>query len=83
MVQIGVDADLTVVFDTNVLVSAEGYAGPPLDCWTVAQTTPTISIVTSEAAIGELDRVLGYDRLPISARFAASRSSGPPSSSNG
>ncbi len=57
---------LVVVFDTNVLVSAEGYAGTPLECWLLARTDPRISIATSEGAIAELARVLEYDRLPIS-----------------
>ena len=55
---------LRVVFDTNVLVSAIGFGGKPWDCLVLA-FVGDIEMVTAEAAIAELERVLGYDRLPF------------------
>ena len=55
---------LQVVFDTNVLVSAIGFGGTPWDCLVLA-FVGDIEMVTTEAAIAEFERVLGYDRLPF------------------
>lgn len=53
-----------VVFDTNVLVSALGFGGPPLDA--VLRTfDDDVQLLASEATLGELERVMTYDRLPF------------------
>lgn len=53
-----------VVLDTNVLVSALGFGGPPLDA--VLRTfDDDVRLVASEETLDELDRVMRYDRLPF------------------
>ena len=51
-----------VVFDTNVSVSAFGWAGKPEECWLLA-IDDEIESVTSNPIIFEVRRVLDYDRL--------------------
>lgn len=55
---------VAVVYDTNVVVSGIGWGGPPWECLLVA-FIPDVEMVTSEAALTELERVLGYSRLPF------------------
>ena len=55
--------EVRVVLDTNVLVSALGYGGKPEDCLVTAMDEAVP--VTSEEILDEVDRVMGYDDLPI------------------
>ena len=55
---------LAVVFDTNVLISALGFGGTPLDALLRAFDTD-IDLLASEDTLAELDRVMKYDRLPF------------------
>lgn len=55
---------ITVVFDTNVLVSALGFGGTPLDALLRA-FDDDIDILATEDTLAELDRVLGYHHLPF------------------
>lgn len=55
---------LGVVLDTNVLVSALGFGGPPLDALLRA-FDDDVRLVASEETLDELDRVMTYDRLPF------------------
>ena len=54
---------VTVVFDTNVLVSALGFGGTPLDALLAGWTDHRP--VASEQTLAELDRVMRYERLPF------------------
>lgn len=56
---------VTVVFDTNVLVSALGFGGTPLDALLSAITDRETTIAATDETLDELSRVLAYDRLPI------------------
>lgn len=53
-----------VVVDTNVLVSALGFRGTPLEAL-LRMFDGDIQLLASEATLTELDRVLGYDHLPF------------------
>lgn len=55
---------LAVVFDTNVLVSGIGWGGKPWECLLLAFIRD-VEMVTSEAALDEFERVLGYEHLPF------------------
>jgi len=55
---------LGVVLDTNVLVSALGFGGPPLDVL-LRMFDDEIRLLASEATLNELERVMHYDRLPF------------------
>lgn len=55
---------LAVVYDTNVLVSGIGFGGKPWQCL-VEVFVGNVELLTSEAALGEFERVLGYDHLPF------------------
>lgn len=55
---------LSVVYDTNVLVSALGFGGTPLDALLYSLSTDT-NLIATEDTLDELDRVLGYDHLPF------------------
>jgi putative PIN family toxin of toxin-antitoxin system len=55
-----------VVFDTNVLVSALGFGGTPLDA-VLRGLQEDVDLLLSEATLAELQRVMTYDRLPFSA----------------
>jgi hypothetical protein len=55
---------VTVVFDTNVIISAAGFGGVPEES-IIRAFQDDIRVVTSEAALDELDRVLEYDHLPF------------------
>ena len=59
---------VTVVFDTNVLVSALGFGGTPLDAVVHALSDPDIRVIASEETLGELSRVMEYERLPFTDR---------------
>jgi putative PIN family toxin of toxin-antitoxin system len=56
---------VTVVFDTNVLVSAAGFGGVPEEC-VVRAFEDDVSVVTSEPLMDEFARVLEYEHLPFS-----------------
>jgi putative PIN family toxin of toxin-antitoxin system len=56
---------LRVVFDTNVLVSALGFGGTPLRAL-LATFEDDVQLLATEATLDELDRVMVYERLPIS-----------------
>lgn len=55
---------LGVVFDTNVLVSALGFEGSPLDALLRA-FDDDVRLIASEETMDELERVMTYDRLPF------------------
>jgi len=57
---------VAVVYDTNVLVSGIGFGGKPWDCLLLSFVGDA-EMVTSEPALSEFERVLGYDRLPFTA----------------
>jgi len=59
---------VTVVFDTNVLVSALGFGGKPLEVLVHALDDPKTGIAASEPTLAELGRVMEYDRLPFTER---------------
>ncbi|MFB6228592.1 MAG: putative toxin-antitoxin system toxin component, PIN family [Halobacteriales archaeon] len=55
---------LRVVYDTNVLVSALGWGGTPWEALLPAFIRD-VEMVTSDAALDEFERVLGYGDLPF------------------
>ncbi len=55
----------TVVFDTNVLVSAFGFGGKPLECLLLSIVQSDIEIAVSEETLSELRRVMEYEHLPF------------------
>lgn len=55
---------LGVVLDTNVLVSALGFGGPPLEVL-FRTFGGEVRLLASEATLDELERVMHYDRLPF------------------
>ncbi|SEL88587.1 putative toxin-antitoxin system toxin component, PIN family [Haloferax larsenii] len=55
---------VTVVFDTNVLISGLGFGGKPKECIDLA-VMGDVQMVISEDALDEFRRVLTYDRLPF------------------
>lgn len=55
---------LGVVLDTNVLVSALGFGGPPLDVL-LRTFDDEVRLLASAATLEELERVMHYDRLPF------------------
>ncbi|MFB6073945.1 MAG: putative toxin-antitoxin system toxin component, PIN family [Haloarculaceae archaeon] len=55
---------LGVVLDTNVLVSALGFGGRPLDAL-LRTFDDDVRMLASEATLAELERVMHYDRLPF------------------
>ena len=55
----------TVVFDTNVLVSAFGFGGKSLECLLLSIVQSDIEIAVSEETLSELRRVMGYEHLPF------------------
>jgi len=55
---------VAVVFDTNVIISAAGFGGVPEES-IIRAFEDDVRVVTSEAALDELDRVLEYDHLPF------------------
>jgi len=55
--------EIRVVLDTNVLVSALGYGGKPEDCLIAAMDEAVL--VVSDDILDEIDRVTGYEELPI------------------
>lgn len=55
---------LRVVYDTNVLVSAIGWGGKPWNALLLAFLRD-VEMVTSEGALDEFERVLGYEHLPF------------------
>lgn len=55
---------LPVVFDTNVLISAIGFGGTPLEALLRA-FDDDVAILASGETLDELDRVMGYEHLPF------------------
>lgn len=55
-----------VVLDTNVLVSALGFGGPPLDAL-LRSFEDDVRVLASEETLAELERVMEYERLPFTA----------------
>lgn len=55
---------LRVVFDTNVLVSALGFGGTPLEALLRA-FEDDVQLVAAPETLAELNRVMQYDRLPF------------------
>ena len=55
---------LTVVFDTNTLISAYGFGGKPQQCLDLA-FLGKIELLTSWPALNEFRRVMDYERLPF------------------
>lgn len=55
---------VTVVFDTNVVISALGFGGPPLRALRRA-FEPDYQLVMSRQMAAELARVMEYERLPF------------------
>ena len=53
-----------VVFDTNVIVSALGFGGRPLDALLRA-FDEDVQLLASDETLHELERVLKYDHLPF------------------
>lgn len=53
-----------VVLDTNVLVSALGFGGPPLEAL-LRTFDDDVRLLASDGTLGELERVMKYDRLPF------------------
>ena len=56
---------VTVVFDTNVLVSALGFGVTPLQA-VLRAFDDDVQLVVSEPTLTELERVMTYERLPFS-----------------
>lgn len=55
---------VTVIFDTNVIISGAGFGGAPEQC-IIRAFEDDIHVVTSNAVMDELRRVIQYDRLPF------------------
>ena len=55
---------LTVVYDTNVLVSAIGFGGNPWRCL-LSTFVGNVEMLASEATLDEFQRVLQYEHLPF------------------
>lgn len=55
---------IRVVFDTNVIISAIGFGGRPLEALLQA-FDQNVQLVVSEATLAELERVLAYEHLPF------------------
>jgi putative PIN family toxin of toxin-antitoxin system len=53
-----------VVFDTNVLVSALGFGGTPLEAL-IRAFEDDVQLVVASETLAELDRVMQSDRLPF------------------
>lgn len=53
-----------VVLDTNVVVSALGFGGPPLEAL-LRSLDDDVRLLASEETLGELERVMTYDHLPF------------------
>lgn len=53
-----------VVLDTNVVVSALGFGGPPLEAL-LRSLEDDVRLLASEETLGELERVMTYDHLPF------------------
>jgi predicted nucleic acid-binding protein len=53
---------IRVVFDTNVIISAIGFGGRPLDAL-LQVFDHTVQLVTSGEALAELERVFTYEHL--------------------
>lgn len=56
---------LTVVLDTNTIISAIGWGGKPWECLRLC-LQDDVDFVGSDDTIGELHRVMGYEHLPFS-----------------
>lgn len=55
---------LTVVFDTNVIISAAGFGGVPEQC-IIRAFEDDIHVATSKPIIDEVQRVMQYEHLPF------------------
>lgn len=58
---------ISVVYDTNVLVSGIGFGGKPWECLLLS-FVGDLEMVASEETFAEFERVLEYDHLPFTAR---------------
>jgi putative PIN family toxin of toxin-antitoxin system len=57
---------IRVVFDTNVIISAIGFGGRPLDAL-LQVFDQSVQLVASEETLAELERVFEYEHLPFTA----------------
>lgn len=55
---------LSVVYDTNVIISAIGWGGKPWECLLLS-FIHDVEMVTSKKALKEVERVMGYPHLPF------------------
>ncbi|MFC6722059.1 putative toxin-antitoxin system toxin component, PIN family [Halobacteriaceae bacterium SHR40] len=55
---------IRVVFDTNIIISAIGFGGRPLDSLLQA-FDENVQLVASEETLAELERVFTYEHLPF------------------
>lgn len=55
---------VTVVFDTNVIISAAGFGGVPERC-VIRAFEDDIRVITSNPMMDELRRVVQYEHLPF------------------
>ena len=56
---------LKVVLDTNVLISALGWSGPPSDCWDLVIEEKILNFI-SKPIIEELIEVMDYPKFKFS-----------------
>ncbi len=59
---------VTVVFDTNVVVSAAGWDGKPARCIEDYGYSSLTDVVVSYAILREIYETVGYEQLPFSYR---------------
>lgn len=59
---------VTVIFDTNIVVSAAGWDGKPARCVEEYGFTSLTNVVVSFAILREIYETLQYDRLPFTYR---------------
>lgn len=59
---------VTVVFDTNVVISAAGWDGKPARCIEDYGYSSLTNVVVSYAILREIYETVGYDQLPFSYR---------------
>lgn len=59
---------VTVVFDTNVVISAAGWDGKPARCIEEYGYTSVTNVIVSFAILREIYETLQYDQLPFTYR---------------